>query len=155
MNWIVFIFSLHALYISVIEIDVKEDSFANVIIKIFSDDLSDAVREADTAIIPREGEYDSSHLECIESYFNREFFIHNNYDTIRFDIIDYTSENQTVWLNLKSRKALTNDLQLTASFLLDIFPDQVNMVQFKTRNQKQFFQIKKGKESVDLNVDKS
>jgi len=54
-------------------------------------------------------------------------------------------------LNLKSRKALTNDLQLTASFLLDIFPDQVNMVQFKTRNQKQFFQIKKGKESVDLN----
>ncbi|MEE9372366.1 MAG: DUF6702 family protein [Saprospiraceae bacterium] len=140
----------HAFYISVIEIEVDSNNFAKATIKLFADDVSDAVRAHQGDIISRNGKYQKQEIKYLEHYFEDHFFIHNNIDTVRFKITSHTTEDQTVWINLISRAPITHKSKFTASYLIDIFPDQINMIHLTMKGEKLFAQVKKGKVTIEL-----
>ena len=150
MYWALLLSFFHAFYLSVIEMKIEDDDHLSVTLKVFSDDLADAVRIRSGSIIPREGAYGKSDLNHIEDYFKSHFFLHDKVDSTFFEISDYSTEDQTVWIQMNAEIKKLSSFTLNASHFMEVFPDQINILHLTRDDQKHFYQFKKGKVTQDL-----
>jgi hypothetical protein len=152
MYWVLLLSFFHAFYLSVIEMKFEDEGHLDVTLKVFSDDLADAVRIQSGSIIPREGAYENSDLNHIEDYFKSHFFLHDKADSTFFEIRDYSTEDQTVWIQMNAEIKELSSFTLNASHFMEVFPDQINILHLIRDEQKHFYQFKKGKETQDLKL---
>ena len=120
---------IHAIYLSVVEITKSVDNELNMTIKVFKDDLVDALRLTN-------GENLISTMDNLEegevnSYFNEyiRFYPDPGAD-IAF--IDYTIEGDSFFVNCKILRSTESIEECSFSYLFELFPDQKNILKVVT-----------------------
>ena len=109
----------HAIYVSVLEIDSQQ-----LKVKVFSDDLHDALRN------------DSS---SIEEYFQKKIKLHINEQLIDFNLKEVSEEGESQWITFKMKTpAVWNSFYLQADYLMELFPDQTNVVKVMDESTRYF-----------------
>lgn len=151
MNWFLLLGVFHALYISVVELKIDDGEKAKVTIKVFEDDIADAVRaEFRLSNIPRDGTYSPKDLKQIDAYFKNHIFLISQSDTIKFNLIGHSSEDQSVWIEMESDKPILSIEECYADFLIELFPAQVNMLHLELNGKKRFSQLNKKKSYITI-----
>lgn len=113
----------HAIYISVLEIDEKEMK-----VKVFTDNLDDAIR---------------NDANSIEGYFRKKIRLQINEQFVGFNLQEVSEEGDSYWITFKL-DAPTNwqSFYLEADYFMELFPDQTNVVKVIGDNP-QFFRLTK------------
>lgn len=113
----------HAIYISVLEIDRQEMK-----VKVFRDDLEDAIRN------------DSSSMD---EYFRKKIVLQINEQPVSFSLKEVSEEGDSYWITFSlDTPPQWNSFYLEADYLMELFPDQTNVV--KIMGQKpQYFKLSK------------
>ena len=112
----------HAIYISVMEVVVVKRE-VKIDIKIFSDDLSDALRnfqgEDGTAV---------EDSELIERYMNDKISLYSEGKLCPLRIIDNNVVGESNVLHFSALLNREQDIGLRAAYLMELFPTQQNIV---------------------------
>ena len=112
----------HAIYISVLEINESQMK-----VKAFIDNLDDATRNA----------------ESMQQYFEEKVELQINNETINFKIDEVNKEGDSYWITFKIATPETwNSFYLKADYLMELFPDQTNVVKI-IGDKPQFFRLTK------------
>jgi hypothetical protein len=144
----------HAIYLSMSEVNVKNDSL-QVVIKVFSDDLRDALKNHNPI------EYQPTDLSQFFArnktiaidYFNDKFtlFAEKSRLTLKFE--EHSVEGDIHFIMFRSyiaspMKTLTAD----ATFLMELFPTQVNVIKVNRDESTHYlkFTKKSGPQTVNL-----
>ncbi|WP_462248457.1 DUF6702 family protein [Ekhidna sp.] len=120
----------HDIYLSVLEIDNQEMK-----IKVFSDNLKDALKNDNTSI---------------EDYFRKKIKLQINNQKIEFFFKDSKVEGDSHWItfNLDTPKKWQS-FHLEADYFMELFPDQINVI--KVLGEKpQFFKLTKADASCSF-----
>ncbi len=140
----------HAIYISVIELTIINGEVDEMQVKIFADDLADAVRAERGLIIPIDTEYSEEHLKEIESYFEKHLFIKSRSSNKYFSIKGYSREDQASWFVLGLEQIIHRGDVLVADYLTELFSSQTNMLRLTVDRTQGFHQLKKGRAEYDI-----
>ena len=99
----------HAIYLSVLELDGQEMK-----VKVFTDNLEDAIKN------------DAS---SIEGYFQKKINLQINEEKLSFCLKEMTEEGESHWITFGFNAPETmKSLHLEASYFMELFPDQTNVV---------------------------
>ena len=133
----------HAFYVSVIEIDVRDES-TEVRVKVFSDDLQAALRNAfgETAI----GEMDqlcADHLQDIGNYFETHLRLEMNDQLLRLEAAKCEQLTDAHWLTFEAASSATAQLSIQADFFMELFPTQTQMVHIANGDQRRTLRLTK------------
>lgn len=138
--------SSHALYLGTLQLKYQaEEQEAFLDLKVFSDDLQSAIRNAYQEFQPGPlSTLFSQNQSLIEDYFTQHL-------TLRINDVDhvpqlYQSEqmNDAYLLQFKfTSPAHWTKLELTADFFMELFPNQINVVSVAYQQQKQFARLSK------------
>jgi uncharacterized protein DUF6702 len=121
----------HAFYISVIEImHTSQSSEATLTVKVFSDDLRDALRttlESEEALA--EHLLCSDHTETISNYFTEHMSLHlnGNPTPLGFTTCEENGDTYQLVFAADCPREWT-ELEIRADFLMELFPTQSQMV---------------------------
>ncbi|MEM9337754.1 MAG: DUF6702 family protein [Bacteroidota bacterium] len=129
----------HAIYISVLEIDHRE-----MRVKVFTDNLQDAIRN-DSGYFTNIGEeaFLTIHKSAIHAYFQRKIQLKINDQNVVFHPKEATVEGNSYWFtfSLEPQKEWKS-FYLKADYLMELFPEQINIVNVHGRKP-QFFKLTK------------
>lgn len=131
----------HAIYIGVVQIDHQEgDSIAQIQVKVFADDFSNCLQNAfPNGAFFVEQSLCTDRSEAIESYFNQHLQCEINQQTSSLKLKKCQQEQDSYWLAFEMvcpRKWAS--ATVTASFFMELFPTQSNVIQIKSNTQQQF-----------------
>jgi len=112
----------HAIYLSTIKMEVKSDEIS-ITIKVFEDDLRDALRSHHGYVIDTTS---TSFNEEIESYFEKHVI---NFSTYRSSI---------------------ERLHIKLDYFMELFPTQQNVLHLINKDQTKYHIFKKGNEQLSL-----
>lgn len=140
----------HAIYLSVAEVDHKDlGEKANIKIKVFTNDLEDALTNAyDERISLADASICVKNKTKIEGYFSKHFkyAINGKNTVLTFDRCE--SNGDATWLHFNITGPLQwNKVSVTADYLMELFPTQANVVSIQHGNEKRFININKAKTS--------
>lgn len=109
----------HAIYVSVLEIESQQ-----IKVKVFSDDLNDALRN------------DSS---SVEEYFQKKIKLRINEQSINFNLKAVSEEGESQWITFEMEAPSGwNSFYLKADYLMELFPDQTNVVKVMDKSTRYF-----------------
>ena len=136
----------HALYLGTLQLKYEaEKQEAYLDVKVFSDDLQSAIRNAYDEFHPGPlTKLFSQNQPLIEAYFREHLQVKIN--TLAQTPTLYHSEqvNDTHLLQFKfSCPAAWNKLELTADFFMELFPNQINVISVSYEGKKQFARLSK------------
>ena len=119
----------HAIYLSLTEIELKESS-ATISIKVFSDDLQDALRNHSTRYQPGDLiSYFDLNQKLGEVYFQEQLTLTADGKKLDLKLVNYTIEGDAHFVNLSAElPQQMSTMELNASFLMELFPTQTNVV---------------------------
>ena len=135
------LFLYHPVHYSVMNIEYNESGNGmNCLLKLFKDDVYLMAFHHYGDRVNEKALHDS--IQCnafIEKYINTmAWFVIDNTDTVHFSLTDRTDENDVLWIRLQAHlPAKFSKLEMSNYLLMDIFPDQTNLVIF-SRNEKEF-----------------
>ena len=136
----------HALYLSTVQIEHKvESDTASVQIKVFTDDLQSALRNAGeaSAMIPAEELCQNSHVE-LSNYFDQHLKIKINGLKSTLSYKSCTLENDVFLLGFEIDCPKNwKEVQVVADYFMELFPTQTNVFQVSTGDTKRFFRVTK------------
>lgn len=130
---------IHPIYISVIEIDHdRGESRATIRIKVFIDDLEDAIKYASGRIIKLKNKGScNSNRELIQKYFGNHFKIRINGDNVLYELDKCEIFDDSIWLYFNSQTPLKwTQMHITADYLMELFPTQSNIVKISYGDRK-------------------
>jgi len=115
----------HAVYISVVEFQGKE-----LRLKLFTDDLQDAIRNDSQAFQSSDDQnFCRVNRTPIESYFRKKIKIKVNGRQISFRLRDSKLEGDSYWIAFDlDASEEWKTLSLTASHFMELFPTQTNII---------------------------
>ena len=163
ITYIFLIFSLipspisgnHAIYISVtnLNINTSEGSLTGSI-KIFSDDLEDALNNYSGERIGIIGNVDFSKVQTIiQNYINDNFEVVSGNDIHQLNITSIENIGDATWVNLSARfEPELTKLKLKNEILFELFDTQLNIIQLSIDEEKYYFKhsIKDHVSEVDI-----
>lgn len=133
----------HALYISLTEGEIVE-SEVNFEVKVFSDDLQDALRNHNSS------SYQSGNLQefyaineaIAKDYFTEHFKLWVADQLIELRLGDYTMEGDAHFIRITgSLPENVKELSVKASYLMELFPTQINVVKVKKGEQLKYLRF--------------
>lgn len=134
----------HGIYISVIEINHKLfDTKAKVRIKIFTNDLEDALKNT----FQKSFRLDSistclNGKDVIENYFSAHLKMAINDLQTTFKFKNCEKNGDSIWLNFTmSTPKNWKKINITADYLMELFPTQSNIVSVLHGDDKRFFRL--------------
>ena len=143
----------HAIYIAVVEINHKpRTTTAEVVIKVFTNDLEDALFNAYKKHTKLESEDNcEAHGLLFEKYFSTHFSCVIN-DQERQISFKYCEKNEdALWLRFDMTcPERWNNLRLTADFLMELFPTQSNVISVFHGDEKKYFRLTNSKKSRQI-----
>ena len=116
---------IHAIYLSVVEITESADNELNMTIKVFKDDLVDALRLANgDNLISTMDKLDEGE---VNSYFNENIRFYPD-PGADIGFIDYTIEGDSFFVNCKILRGTDSIEECSFSYLFELFPNQKNIL---------------------------
>ncbi len=137
--WLVFIFLFssnvkadHSIYISVLEVDKQQ-----MTVKVFIDNLEDAVKN------------DSN---TIEGYFQKKIRLKINEQAIGFNLQEVSEEGDSYWITFKLDGPINwQSFYLEADYFMELFPEQTNVVKVKVEKP-HYFRLNKPNPTCGFNL---
>lgn len=118
----------HALYLGVIEVELGKSGY-QVEIKVFTNDLEDALNNAFHQRIPLAGKDLESVKVQLTSYFDTHFKCGNGSLEGPLTWEGYQTEGDATWLRFSIAPPLnTATLSIRGDFLMELFPTQINVL---------------------------
>ena len=138
INYIIFyfLFSIHPIYISVIEINSKENNL-EIVFKIFRDDLEDGIKNnlGKNVSIDTQSKV-KLNCKIIQEYLNTVTSIKINDKKNELFFSDFFLENERIKINAKiSNDLLIDSIEIYNEILIDVFSNQKNVIFFNIYNQ--------------------
>ena len=144
----------HALYLSMTEVNVEKGSM-KVVIKVFSDDLRDALKNhAPAEYQPTDlSQFFSSNKRIATDYFNDKLKLLADKSRLTLALEGHTVEGEIHFITFQSHLTTSmKTLSADATFLMELFPTQVNVIKVKSGDSTHFlkFTNESGPQSVNL-----
>ena len=138
INYIIFyfLFSIHPIYISVIEIN-SQDNNLEIVFKIFRDDLEDGIKNnlGKNVSIDTQSKLELNN-KIIQEYLNTVSSIKVNDEKKDFFFSDFLLENERIKINAKISNNFSIDrIEIYNEILIDVFSNQKNVIFFNIYNQ--------------------
>ena len=138
INYIIFyfLFSIHPIYISVVEINSKENNL-EIVFKIFRDDLEDGIKNnlKKNVSIDSQSKVELNN-KIIQEYLNTVISIKVNDEKKELLFSDFFLENERIKINAKiSNSSLIDTIEIYNEILIDVFSNQKNVIFFNIYNQ--------------------
>ena len=138
INYIIFyfLFSIHPIYISVIEIN-SQDNNLEIVFKIFRDDLEDGIKNnlGKNVSIDTQSKLELNN-KIIQEYLNAVSSIKVNDEKKEFFFSDFLLENERIKINAKiSNNSSIDRIEIYNEILIDVFSNQKNVIFFNIYNQ--------------------
>lgn len=137
---------LHALHLATIQINHQEDSkIANMSIKVFSDDLQSAIRNADDRFSPGSLEtLFENNEKLIATYFSSHLQLEVDGQVSIFTLAKWEPQNDVFLLTFQiSCPEIWQNIHFQADFFMELFPDQSNVLSLTHGEKKQFARLTK------------
>ena len=127
----------HAIYLSVIEMEQVDDGPVAMTIKVFRDDLIDALRNANRDSL--ESTMEDLHDLEVTNYFNEHIDFHPDpAQDIR--MLGYTVEGDSFFINFELLRSLESISGCEVSYFFELFPSQKNILKV-TANEKKSYKV--------------
>ena len=138
INYIIFyfLFSIHPIYISVIEIN-SQDNNLEIVFKIFRDDLEDGIKNnlGKNVSIDTQSKLELNN-KIIQEYLNTVTSIKINDDKKELFFSGFLLENERIKINAKiSNNSSIDIIEIYNEILIDVFSNQKNVIFFNIYNQ--------------------
>ena len=136
----------HALYVSVLEIE-KEQSRerASIMVKIFSDDLEDAIFNHAQQRLDLLGGNCGQGKTYISNYFNDHLKLRIDGKEQSYSYLSCEVNDISLWLTFEFTTLTSwNEVEITADYLMELFPTQSNVVSITYHSEKRMFRLTKG-----------
>lgn len=139
---------IHTVYVSTLEIDEQQ-----MRIKVFTDNLQDAIRNDSKSFRPStEADFPADNRLAIEAYFRKKIELEINGQAIGFSLKEATLERDSYWITLSlNSHEKWKSCRLKADYLMELFPDQYNVVKVNN-GKRQFFRLNKDKPSCEFTL---
>ena len=131
-----FLFSIHPIYISVIEINSKENNL-EIVFKIFRDDLEDGIKNnlGKNVSIDTQSKV-KLNCKIIQEYLNTVTSIKINDKKNDIFFSDFFLENERIKINAKiSNDLLIDSIEIYNEILIDVYSNQKNVIFFNIYDQ--------------------
>ena len=136
----------HALYVSVLEIEKEQSSDkATMMLKIFSDDLEDAIfNHAQQRLDLQDGSCGQGKT-YIGNYFNDHLKLSIDGKEQSYTYLSCEVNDISLWLTFEIKTPTSwNEVEITADYLMELFPTQSNVVSVTYHSEKRMFRLTKG-----------
>ncbi len=119
----------HAIYVSVMEI-YPGDGFTEIKIKVFSDDLQNALRNYSDKYHPGPiSNFIEPNQTLITSYFNNKISLAINDTPIALEFLSAELENDAHFLTFRGPETRGwSEVKIRADYFMELFPDQSNII---------------------------
>ena len=114
-----------------LEIDQKQMK-----VKVFSDDLADALRNDNSSI---------------EVYFQKRIKVMVDGEPQIFEHLNTTIEGDSHWITFKFRKNKKGSFEVKATYLMELFPDQTNVLKVMSPKP-QFYKLTKSNQTCSFSI---
>ena len=131
-----FLFSIHPIYISVIEIKSKENNL-EIVFKVFRDDLEDGIKNnlGKNVSIDTQSKV-KLNSKIIQEYLNTVTSIKINDKKNELFFSDFFLENERIKINAKiSNDLLIDSIEIYNEILIDVYSNQKNVIFFNIYDQ--------------------
>lgn len=148
------LFTFHALYISVTEIDFdQETNKLNISVKIFTNDLEDGIYNlSKTSISLRTEEQLSSSSSLIGQYIGGRMAIKLNGKNTSLKLLNSENEGDATWVYFEVANTMEiTSIEIRNQILTELFATQSNVVSVDINGDKRFLRFSKGSEVELLN----
>ncbi len=140
----------HAIYISVVEIDASAKSIK---VKIFANDLSDAIFNHSQQRIDLLARPCTNNRSSIESYFEDHLQIAVDGKPLNFSLQSCEINDASIWLNFTFTSSDTwRKMEVNGDYLMELFPTQSNVVSVYYKGEKKMFRLIKGDSKYQLEL---
>ena len=142
----------HAVYISVTTLEVDVDGKVKGSLKIFSDDLEDALHRFSGERPAIVGRQDLSPIASqFEQYLRKHLTIRARGGGSLLTLENLENVGDSTWAYFKTGLESPSDwLNIESSILIDIFPDQVNIVEVKLTDKPRYLKLIKSQPSAKV-----
>lgn len=134
----------HALYIAVIQLEHSpSQTVATITVKVFTDDLQSALRNANRQYVPVKAEQlCGASRQSIQQYFKDHLVLLINQKKYPLTLSSCEHENDVFLLRFDLKcPDKWKTVKVSADFLMELFPDQSNMVSIFNGEEKRFFRL--------------
>ena len=142
----------HAIYVSVLEIEHEANSKqGRISVKIFANDLEDAIfNKSKKRLDLQSGNCDQS--ELILNYFKDHLLIKIDGDLQAYTFIGCELNDISLWLTFDFQSTSKwGELEITADYLMELFPTQSNVVSITYNGEKRMFRMTNSSTQQKLN----
>ena len=135
----------HAIYISVVEIKNDANALGLVSIKVFQNDLGDALRNFSNEKTPYDLTQDcGTYSNVINDYFAKNISIIINGTRLELDLNDCEIVGDSYWLNFTSAAPKKwQQVYVKTVFLMELFPTQTNIITVDYQEERRMFKLTK------------
>lgn len=141
----------HAIYISVVDITYSTNGDAEMLIKVFEDDLEIALQnfmDDDSLHTPNLDD-----IDLIQSYFRKHVLVGVNGDSIQTNYQSQEKVNDSIWLHFSMKgPANCSSMNLKVSHFMEIYPDQSNIVTVRYKGSRKFLRCTTKEQSGSLTL---
>jgi hypothetical protein len=144
----------HALYLSMTEVDIEQGSI-KVVIKVFSDDLRDALKNhAPAAYRPADlSRFFSNNKTIAEDYFKDKLKLYADKSRLALTLEGHTVAGDAHFLTYQSHYTTSiKSFSADATFFMELFPTQVNVVKINSGESAHFLKFTHGSGPQSVNL---
>ena len=138
INYIIlyFLFSIHPIYISVVEITSKDNNL-EIVFKIFRDDLEDGIKNNLRKNVSIDSQYKVDlNKKIIQEYLNAVTSIKVNNEKKDLLFLNFILESERIKVNAKiNNNSIIDTIEIYNEILIDVFSNQKNVIFFNIYNQ--------------------
>lgn len=129
----------HALYLSVVELEVNELSKVSLKIKIFADDLVDALRHDNSL---NQSMFEKLIIEELNIYFNKYLKVKSDDSFSEIKVVDYQKEGESFFINAVLAEENFREVTFQIGYLFELFPTQQNILKVKKDGAQSYYLFK-------------
>lgn len=140
----------HAIYVSVIDMEIVDHEIS-MTVKVFEDDLRDALRSINGEVYHQLTEDD---LSDVSTYFDNHLEVGSTCESIKLECTHIRLEGESYQLDFEGKKKIDCQFSsIRADHLMELFGDQRNILNLTKDGKKQFEILDKKKPEVTIKGD--
>lgn len=132
--------AMHPLHLGVVHFNMENSATADIIVRLFSDDLMNAI-EPDS-----HGQNVFSHLDSVsvrrgQNYISQHLKLTQGAKEVSYEFIHVKQVEDATEFRLKASLATVDDLQICCTFFFEIYGDQTNLLLVKSAAMEDGFRL--------------
>lgn len=144
---------VHAIYLSLTELELTQ-STAEFNVKVFSDDLRDALKNHNPSTYqPAElHQLLSFNEDLTQAYFDHHLQLTADGTNLSLHLVGHNIEGDAHFINFQTELPdNSSELTINASFLMELFPTQMNVVKVNKGSQMQYLKFNHPARALKIN----